>query len=142
MTNRCCANVLNCSLNPLFRHNVQKARLGAHDRKNPNSNEQVFEVSRVTLHEQYKDGRLPENDLAILELDRTAVKTDFVYPICVPKFEDFFAGQVAQVAGTMSDSCCEFRCTHKHSVVHKRYRKCDTRSLTLIFRMGATKSYN
>ena len=87
---------------------MQKVRLGAHDRYNPNPNEQVFGVARVTLHEKYKDGLQPENDLAILELDRTVMKTDFVYPICLPQQEDFFAGQIAEFAGKMSSSCCDF----------------------------------
>ena len=77
-------------------------RLGAHDRNNQSPNEQIFEVSSVTLHENYKyDPNLPENDLAILELDREVQRADGIYPICTPKFEDFFAGKSAQVAGKM-----------------------------------------
>ena len=86
-----------------FRHNVKRVLLGAHDLYKENPNEQLFYVSKVTLHEHFKPGIIPENDLAILELDGMVQKPDLIYPICVPKLEDSFAGQHAQVAGKSSN---------------------------------------
>ena len=48
-------------------------------------------------------GIISHNDLAILELDRMVQKTVSIYPICVPKLEDSYGGQHAQVGGKLSN---------------------------------------
>jgi len=81
-------------------YDVSSARLGAHDRQIRSAHEQVFLVKNVHLHEDYAPrGELPEQDLAILELDRDVQFSDWIYPICTPGFDDYYANNTAEVVG-------------------------------------------
>ena len=80
---------------------MEKARLGAYDRTKQNPQEQEFRAAKIVLHKNYKHRLAPDNDLAIIELERKVQLTDSIYPICVPKYGDYFQKDdtAAEIAG-------------------------------------------
>ena len=63
----------------------------------------MFLVTNVNLHEDYVPSDfLPEQDLAILELDRDVQVSDWIYPICTPGFYDYYANNTAEVVGKVN----------------------------------------
>ncbi|XP_078415675.1 coagulation factor VII-like [Cetorhinus maximus] len=61
---------------------------GEHQLKKEEFTEQVRNVSRLILHENYNK-KTVDNDIALLKLDVPVVLDDYIVPICLP--EQFFA---------------------------------------------------
>lgn len=61
---------------------------------------EVFSVVGVLLHPNFRfTPQADRYDVAVLELDRTAVYKDNIKPICLPPKDSVFVGKTAYVAG-------------------------------------------
>lgn len=60
-----------------------KVKLGDHDIRNSDGNEQYIQVKRIVQHPSYNPRAL-NNDIALLELDVPAKFNDRVQPVCLP----------------------------------------------------------
>lgn len=61
---------------------------------------EVFSVVGVLLHPNFRfTPQADRYDVAVLELDRTALYKDNIKPICLPQKDAVFVGKTAYVAG-------------------------------------------
>lgn len=60
--------------------------LGEYDRNKPENEEQYFRVANIHIHPKFKLKDGLSNDIALLELDGSAVMTDYVNTICLTTF--------------------------------------------------------
>ncbi|XP_047478659.1 serine protease 44-like [Penaeus chinensis] len=75
-----------------------RVRLGAHNIMTRETTAQDFKITRVVRHKDYNSLKL-YNDVAMLTLERPAVYTAQVRPVCLDKSQERYAGEMVTVAG-------------------------------------------
>merc|ERR1739838_584032 len=76
-------------------------KLGEYDfEKEGETQDQTFTVQSMKNHENYNDVTY-ENDIAIIKLDRPAILSDSVWPICLPPASERFTNRRAFVIGNL-----------------------------------------
>ena len=74
--------------------------MGVLNRGTSSDDSMVFRAEKITVHFKFYDGSIPNlNDIGVVKLDRKVTFTSSIYPICLPKRGESFAGQEARVAG-------------------------------------------
>ncbi|KAF8767411.1 Serine protease filzig like protein [Argiope bruennichi] len=76
-----------------------KARLGEYDVSANSNNRQDIGVDTLITHPQYQDPYRQSNDIALLRLNKDAVFSDHVWPVCLPDRKTEVTGMNATVAG-------------------------------------------
>lgn len=67
---------------------VYSVTMGDLNREQPEGTEQEFSVKRVVVHPNYNSPININNDIALLQLTRSASKTSFVNTVCLPDESD------------------------------------------------------
>lgn len=65
--------------------NMYSVTLGDLNREKPEGTEQEFSVKRVIVHPKYNSPIAINNDIALLQLTRSASQTSFVNTVCLPE---------------------------------------------------------
>lgn len=77
--------------------NDYKVVLGDHNLDSVENTEQRVGVTKIMVHPSY----IPKvnNDIAVLELSRNAILTNFIIPACLPKDDKVSAGTKCYITG-------------------------------------------
>ncbi|GFU69989.1 serine protease filzig [Trichonephila clavipes] len=76
-----------------------KARLGEYDTSASSDSRQDFGIETLITHPQYQEPYRQSNDIALLRLNKDAVFTEHVWPVCLPIRNTDVTGMNATVAG-------------------------------------------
>lgn len=79
---------------------VYSVTLGDLHREKPEGTEQEFPVKKVVVHPKYNSPVAVNNDIALLQLTRSATRTSFVNTVCLPdEFEVVPIGTKCYISG-------------------------------------------
>ena len=73
----------------LYNNNTFPFKIGAHDRRSPDSLVQQMRIKKITLHEQYGKSAKYDSDIALIELEEPVRLSSAINTICLPSFVDF-----------------------------------------------------
>ena len=81
---------------------VYSVTLGDLIREKPEGTEQEFRVKKVVVHPKYNSPISINNDIALLQLARSATKTSFVNTVCLPEESEVVpVGKKCYISGEM-----------------------------------------
>lgn len=82
-----------------FKQSDILVKLGEYDfDETGETGDQTFSVAAMKMHENYNEATY-ENDIAMIRLDRPAVKSNSIWPICLPPRSEQFTNRRAFVIG-------------------------------------------
>ncbi|XP_057305015.1 chymotrypsin B-like isoform X1 [Hydractinia symbiolongicarpus] len=74
--------------------------LGDHNRVTYDNSEQTFKVTKMIRHRRYDQPTIFNNDIAIMKLDKPAMFTPNVQPVCLPRQNEVVGvGKLCYIAG-------------------------------------------